>query len=248
MVCETGVAACSRFDRVYPAGRRGQRSAFERLADSPPAHKAEATQQRLRGVLEAVSGESCFGEHVAFDIAGHGLHISVWHLWLAVLIQVVSPETLQGHVRSPGVLRAFEGGAQEHEVVKSFDDRYALEPLILERLDDTFRDSNGPVFPYGPQTGFDLPLSRLPMMPPAHVNAACGSGASARAAGAPPYHPVAVTLPATALNHPKTTRHKALSNPPVRQCRRPTGRDCTDGPRRWRRGSNARDCHALERR
>ena len=63
-----------------------QQSAFEELADSPPAHKTGATQHRLRGVFEAVSRESCLDENVTFDIVGYDFGISFWFLRLAVII------------------------------------------------------------------------------------------------------------------------------------------------------------------
>jgi len=64
-----------------------QRSAFETLADSARVEQAKVTQQRLRGVLEAIGREPCFREYMTFDIAGNGFGISFrlpglpWHLF-----------------------------------------------------------------------------------------------------------------------------------------------------------------------
>jgi len=82
---------------VAPARLRGgsYRSVFETLADSSRVQQARVTQQKLRGVLEAMGGEPCFGEDVTFDIAWDGLGISLWRLRFAAVIQVIWPETLQ---------------------------------------------------------------------------------------------------------------------------------------------------------
>ena len=51
--------------------------------DCAYVQKAEVRENGLRGVLEAIGGEPCLGEHVAFDIAGDGLRLSFWRLGLA---------------------------------------------------------------------------------------------------------------------------------------------------------------------
>ena len=138
--------------------REKRRSVPEMLADSSHVQKAGVTRGRLRGVLEAIGGAPCFREYMTFDIAGDGLGISFWRLGLAAVTEVIWPVTLQSHVRPPGVVPAFEFGAQEHQAVKSLDDRHASQPLVFERLDNPFRYGNGPVYSYGSEARFDAPL------------------------------------------------------------------------------------------
>jgi hypothetical protein len=95
---------------------------------------------------------------MTFDIAWYSLRIAFWLLGLAVVIHVIRPGTLQSHMRPPGVVPAFKFRAEERQVVKTPDEGNALQPLILESLDDAFCDSDSPVFPYGSQAGFDIPL------------------------------------------------------------------------------------------
>ena len=127
--------------------RENHRSALEVWADSVCVEKVGVTQDRLRGVPEAVGGEPCFPEDVTFDIAGHGFRISAWLLGLAVVIEGIGPKTLQRHMGPPGVVPAFELGAQERPVVESLDQRDVFEPLVLERLDDPLGYGDGSVFP-----------------------------------------------------------------------------------------------------
>lgn len=132
----------------------------ETLADYSRVQTAGAVQQKLRGVPEAIGGEPCFQEDVTFDIGGHGFRIPLWLLGLAVVIQIIRPKALQRHVWPPSVVPAFELGAEERQVVKTFDERDVFQPLILEGLDDAFCHSNRPVLPYGSEAGFDVPLSQ----------------------------------------------------------------------------------------
>lgn len=44
---------------------------------------------------------------------------------------------------------ALELRAQGREVIAAFDDRHASQPLVLEGLDDTFRDGEGSVLSHG---------------------------------------------------------------------------------------------------
>ena len=60
----------------------------------------------LRSGLETIGGEPCFAEHIAFDIGGNGLPFAVWRLGLASVIEVVGPQTLESHMRAPGVVPA----------------------------------------------------------------------------------------------------------------------------------------------
>jgi len=120
--------------------------------------KPEVTQDGLSGVLEAIGREPCFAEDTTFDIAGHGFRVSFRLLGLAVVVEVIRPETLQSHVRPPSVVPTFEFGAQERQVVKTFDERHASEPLVFEGFDDPLSYSNGSVLSYGSETRFDVPL------------------------------------------------------------------------------------------
>ena len=140
--------------------RENHRSALEIWADSVCVEKVEVTQDRLRGVPEAVGGEPCFPENVTFDIGGHSFRISAWLLGLAVVIEVIGPKTLQSHMWPPSVVQAFELGAQKRQVVKPFDDRHMPEPLILEGLDDPRGYGDGSVLSYGSEARFDVPLSQ----------------------------------------------------------------------------------------
>jgi hypothetical protein len=47
----------------------------------------------------------------------NGLRLSSGRLGLAAVIQVIRPESLQSDMRPPGVVPAFEFGAQEHQVI-----------------------------------------------------------------------------------------------------------------------------------
>ena len=86
-------------------------------------------QQGLRRILQAIGSEPRFGEHMAFDIGGNGLRLAVWCLGLVAIVQVIRPETLQRHVRPPGVVPVFELGTQGREVVESLDNRHGSEPV-----------------------------------------------------------------------------------------------------------------------
>ena len=48
--------------------------------------KAEAPQQKLRGVLQAIGGEPRFGKDMTLDIVGYGLCVSFRFLGPAVMI------------------------------------------------------------------------------------------------------------------------------------------------------------------
>jgi len=117
-------------------------------------------QEKLRGVLEAIGCEPRFLEHMTFDIAGHGFRNARRPLGPAVIVEVIRPEALQRHMWAPDAVTACELGAQERQVVKTLDERNALEPLVLKGLDDAFRHSNGPVFSHGSDAGFDIPFSQ----------------------------------------------------------------------------------------
>ena len=145
----------SEFDTL----RKGsQHSSWERRADSVHGESTRASEQGLCGVLETVGGDSCLGENAALDIAGNSFRIWLWRLGFAVVVQVIWPETLQRHVRSPDVVPAFEFGAQGHQMIEALDDRHASQPFILERLDDSFCNGDGPVLPYGTDAKLDVPL------------------------------------------------------------------------------------------
>jgi len=73
-----------------------------------------------------------------FDIAGDGFRISFRLLGLAVIVEVIGPEALQHHMWSSSVVPAFELSTEERQVVRTLDDRNALKPLVLERLDNSF--------------------------------------------------------------------------------------------------------------
>jgi len=115
-------------------------------------------ETRLRRVLEAIGREPCFLEYVTFDIAGHCFRIALRLLGLAVVIQVIRPETLQHPMRPPTVIPALEFSAEEGQVVKSLDDRDSFQPFVFQGFDDSFRHCDGPVFSYGSKAGFDIPL------------------------------------------------------------------------------------------
>ena len=136
-----------------------QRSAIERSTDPPRVVEPEVTQDGLRGVLEAIGCEPCFREYVTLDIAGNGLCVSLWLVGLAAVVEVVRPETLQLHMRPPGVVPVFEFGTQGREVVESLDNRHASQPLVLEGSDDAFGDRDLPVFVHGADAGFDVPFA-----------------------------------------------------------------------------------------
>lgn len=118
------------------------------LADCLPAHKAKATQPKLRGLLEPVSGESCLGKDVAFNIVGQDFRVSFRLLGLAVVVQVIRSKALKCHMRPPSIVPALEFSAQERQVVKSLDERDVFQPLVLERLDDPLSHSNGAALRY----------------------------------------------------------------------------------------------------
>ncbi len=105
-----------------------------RWADSGSVQQAKVTQGRLCRVLEAIGGEPCFQEDVAFDIAGHGFRISFWLPRLAGVVQVIRPQARQGHMCPPSVVPASESGVQDRLVVKSFDNQDVFELPVLECL------------------------------------------------------------------------------------------------------------------
>lgn len=70
-------------------------------ADFAYVQKAEVTQEELRGVLEAIGGEPCLAEHMAFDIAGDGFRVPVWLVRFVVVMQVIGPQTFECHMRPP---------------------------------------------------------------------------------------------------------------------------------------------------
>ena len=88
---------------------------------------------------------------------GHGLCVSAWLFRLAVVIQVIRSQTFKGHAQPPSVVPALELGAQEGEMVESLDQRDTFEPLVFERLDETFCDGNRSVCAYGSETRLDVP-------------------------------------------------------------------------------------------
>jgi hypothetical protein len=93
-----------------------QRSAMERWADSGRVGKREVPPEKLRRVFEAIGGETCFGEDVAFDVAGNDLRISFGRLGLAAVVEVIRPKALDAHMGPPSVVPAFEFGAQAQRV------------------------------------------------------------------------------------------------------------------------------------
>ena len=133
--------------------REDHRSAFGARADSGYVHKAEVTPHRLRRVLQAARGESRVVENATFDLAGYRFRFSVWRLGRATVVEVVRPEAIECHVRSRCVVQAFELSAQGGKVVKSLDDRHALQPLVLERLDDSLGGRNGVALLHGSEAG-----------------------------------------------------------------------------------------------
>jgi len=104
----------------WPQGKNC-RPAGRAWVDVACVQKAEVTRDSLRGVLEAIGGEPCFSEDVTFDIVGNSLGVAFWPLGLAIVVEVIRPETLDSHMRSPRVVPAFEVGAQERQVVKTLD-------------------------------------------------------------------------------------------------------------------------------
>ena len=89
---------------------------------------------------------------MTFDIGGDGLRFAVWRLGLAFVIEVVGPQTLESHMRAPGVVPVLEFAAQRRQVVKALDEGDASEPFVLERLDDAFCHSNGLALSHSPNT------------------------------------------------------------------------------------------------
>jgi len=94
-------------------GKGSQHSSLEIWTDAARGESVSATEQRLCSVLEAISGDPCFDEHMTFDIAGHGFRIGPWRLGLAAVVEVVRPQTLTSHVWSPCVVPACEFRAQD---------------------------------------------------------------------------------------------------------------------------------------
>jgi hypothetical protein len=45
-------------------------------------------------------------------------------------------------------------------MVKSFEDRHAPKPLVVERLEDAFGDGDRPVFAHGAEAGLAIPLAQ----------------------------------------------------------------------------------------
>jgi hypothetical protein len=90
---------------------------------------------------------------VALDVARNGLRVSFGLLGLTIVVGVIPSQTLQSHMRPPGIVRVFEFHTQGCEVIESLCDRHVSQPLILERLDDTFCNRDGPLFPTAPKQG-----------------------------------------------------------------------------------------------
>lgn len=155
LACGTGVAAYQCFDPVHLAVRRNRRSAAAELADYTPAHHTQATQWQLCGGLQAIGSDPCLGEHVTLDVVRNGLRVSLRFLGLTVAVEVIRSKPLQRHMRPPAVVPALEFGARGREVIKPFDDRYATEQLVLERLDDPLGHSDRSLLSYSSQARFE---------------------------------------------------------------------------------------------
>ena len=143
-------SSCSRDGRA-----NGPQVIIRQTVSVPRQRQIRRT--RLRRALEAIPGNPCFLEYVAFDVCGNGFRISARLLGLAAVIRIIGPQTIQRHMRAPAVVPGFEFRAQKRQVVEALDERNTLEPLVLERLDDAFGDSNGPVFSYGSQSWLHAP-------------------------------------------------------------------------------------------
>jgi len=150
-----GVTSFNLFDRLKPGNHRPAAGVW---VDSGRVEKSGvAWEDGLRRVLQAVGREPCLGKDMTLDIVGHGLRVSFRLLGLAVVIQVIRPEALKCHVWAPGVVPAFEFGAQKRQMVKSLDKRHASQPLVFESLDDSLGYGDGSVLAYGSEPRFDVP-------------------------------------------------------------------------------------------
>lgn len=139
--------------------RGGSAVSIQTGAGSSHVSESRSHAGPLGGILEATGGGPYFREGVTFDIAENGFRISAWFHRFVATAPNVSPETFRRRMGPSIVVSAFEFGAPECQVVRTLDDRNALEPLALEHLDDAFRHGDGSVLSYGSEARLDVPLS-----------------------------------------------------------------------------------------
>ena len=144
------------------AGRKQKAAGLEfaRGQTAPMSGGCEPRGRSYAAFFQAIGGDPCFDEHVAFDMGGNGLRIARWCLGLTFVVEVIRPEALQRHMRSPGVVPALEFCAEGDEVVKPLDERHASQPFVLERLDNALRYGDGSALSHGSETRFDVPLTQ----------------------------------------------------------------------------------------
>lgn len=87
----------------------------------------------------------------------HCLWSTFWFLWFSVVINIIGPKTIQGHMWAPGVIPILELFTQRNQMIKAPNKWYTFEPFIFQGLDDSFCDSNWSMFAYGSKTWLYVP-------------------------------------------------------------------------------------------
>ena len=114
-------------------------------------------ETRLRCTLETISCNPSFLEYATLDITRYCFRIAIRLLGLSAVINVIWPQTIQRHMGAPPVVPGLKSAAEEYQMIEALDERNAIEPLVLERLNDAFGHSDGLVFSYSSQAWLHIP-------------------------------------------------------------------------------------------
>jgi len=93
-----------------------------------------------------------------FDITRNLFCVTFRLLRLFLIIDIIRSKTIQRHVWPPDIVPALKFFAEKGQMIKVFNDRYKLEPFVLQGFDDSLCDGNCPMFSYSSKAWLHIPV------------------------------------------------------------------------------------------
>ena len=132
---------------------------FEVLTDFPcvkPTWKPRRVR-KLRSFFKPIPSDPCFLELMMFDITRNRSCVTFRLLRLFRIIDIIRSKTIQCHVWPPDIVLALKFFTEKSQMTKVFNDRYTLEPFVLQGFDDSLCDRNWSMFSYSSKTRLYVP-------------------------------------------------------------------------------------------
>ena len=85
------------------------------------------TMWKLRHVPESISCDSCFSEQMLFNIVRNCFRVTIRLLGFLVVINIIGPNTIQGHMWAPGVIPILELFTQRKQMIEAPNKWYTFD-------------------------------------------------------------------------------------------------------------------------